>query len=122
MTRDEITKLLELLCGNYNARIVDPAATADAWELILGPYSAEAVYKAARLHMERSRFFPNPAEIKDKITRAQIVYSGPPIVSLPSGNDKTPIKDWEPYLDAIWNSLVELEIEGERYLREKGKR
>lgn len=74
MTRDEVTKLLEILVTNYGKNVANPKALADSWEMVLGSYSAEAVYKATRLHMETSKFFPNPADIREKMIRASILY------------------------------------------------
>ncbi len=75
MERKEIVELLKIVSANYpHAKISDPKAMVSAWELILGDYSAEAVYKAARLHMETNKYFPSPSDIRDNIVRAQIVY------------------------------------------------
>ena len=75
MTRDEITKLLEFLTTNYNKKITDPKGLADFWEMALGSFSADAVFKAARLHMETSPFFPTPADIRKNIVRATVAYA-----------------------------------------------
>lgn len=75
MTRDEITKLLEFLTTNYNKKITDPKGLADSWEMALGSFSADAVFKAARLHMETSPFFPTPADIRKNIVRATVAYA-----------------------------------------------
>ena len=45
--------------------------------MTLGEFSAESVYKAARLHLETNRYFPSPSDIRDNIVRAEIVYSTP---------------------------------------------
>lgn len=82
MTRSEIIKLLATLSANYPyaaKQIKNPAETADAWEMVLGCFEAGAVYKAARLHMDKSKFFPTPADIKEKILRADLIYNGPPL-------------------------------------------
>lgn len=76
MTRDEITKLLEFVCAAYpNAKINDPAGTASVWEMAFGEYPAESVYRAARLYMDSSAFFPTIADIKKFIPRAEIIIS-----------------------------------------------
>ena len=54
--------------------ITNPKALVTAWEMTLGGFSAESVYKAARLHMETNRYFPSPSDIRDNIVKAQIVY------------------------------------------------
>ena len=86
MTRDEITSLLEMLVANYpNTKIRDPKATADAWEMTLGMYQAESVFKAARYHMDTSAFFPTPADIKKKMVIAKLIYDEPPkVTAIPS--------------------------------------
>lgn len=74
MTRDEITKLLEFVCAAYpNAKITDPAGTASVWEMAFGEYPAESVYRAAKIHMESSAFFPTIADIKKNLRRAEII-------------------------------------------------
>lgn len=105
MTRNEIVKLLEILASAYpNTKIKDARATVSAWELTLGSFSAESVYKAARLHMDTVKFFPTPADIKDKIVRAELVYHGPDVKALENHAVKvTPISDeaTDAYLDAF---------------------
>lgn len=75
MTRQEIADLLEILKNQYPyVKIANAKAMLDGWEMCLGGYSAEAVYKAARLHMETCQFFPTVADINEKIVRAELVY------------------------------------------------
>ena len=75
MTRDEIVSLLEIVITAYpNAKVKDAGAMVSAWEMCLGDFSAESVYKAARLHMNTNRFFPTPADIRSNIVRAEMVY------------------------------------------------
>lgn len=76
MTREEIVSLLEIVITAYpNAKIKDAGAMVSAWEMCLGDFSAESVYKAARLHMNNNRFFPTPADIRSNIVRAELVYT-----------------------------------------------
>ena len=78
MTREETIKLLAVLSSAYPyaaKEIKDASALATAWEMTLGDFSAEAVYKAARLHLETNKYFPSPSDIRDNIVRAEIVYS-----------------------------------------------
>ena len=85
MTREEIIKLLEIVSAAYPYamnKIGDPAALVTAWEMGLGMFSAESVYKAARLHIESSQFFPTVADIREKMVRASIAYDMPPVNSL----------------------------------------
>lgn len=75
MTREEIIKLLSIVASTYpHAKIKDPSALVSAWEMTLGDFSAESVYKATRLHLETNKFFPSPSDIRDNIVRAQITY------------------------------------------------
>lgn len=74
MNRAETVKLLAIISANYpNIKIQDPSATASIWEKILGGYQADAVLRAAKLHMETSPYFPNPAEIIKLIPRADLI-------------------------------------------------
>lgn len=78
MTRDEITKLLELTCAAYpNAKITDPAGTASVWEMAFGEYPADQIFKAVRYHIQTNRFFPTIADIQKNIVRAGIAYNAP---------------------------------------------
>ena len=77
MTREETIKLLAIISSAYpyaSKEIKDASALATAWEMTLGEFSAESVYKATRLHMETNKYFPSPSDIRDKIVRSQIVY------------------------------------------------
>ena len=80
MTREEIANLLKILAKNYQRKIKpsDAKTLVGSWELTLGAFSAEAVYKAARLHMENSPFFPTPADIRKNIVRASVAYAEEP--------------------------------------------
>lgn len=75
MNRQECINLLEIIAAPYpNAHIKDAKRLVDAWMLALGDYSAEAVYKAARLHLSTCQFFPTPSDIQKCMLRAQLVY------------------------------------------------
>lgn len=78
MTREEIIKLLAVLSDNYNVKIQNPAGKATAWEMVLGDYEADSIYKAARLHMSSNKYFPSPADLLKIRSRAELVYSTPP--------------------------------------------
>lgn len=97
MTREEIANLLKILSKNYQKRISpsDAKTLVDSWELTLGAFSAEAVYKAARLHMETSPYFPNPADIRKNIVRASVAYAEEPKspARLTSVSGAEPIED-----------------------------
>jgi len=99
MTREEIIRLLKVISDNYNVKIADPKGKASAWEMQLGDYSAESVYKAARLHMATSQYFPSPADLINKIVRAELVYSGTPINGIEAHSSRN--KEEDEYLDAF---------------------
>ena len=103
MNRNEITKLLEILVANYGKKISDPKQVADTWELHFGNCEAGEVFKAARLHMETSPYFPNPADIKKLMPKAQLVYNSPMLPALGTGEDDA--KKWEPFLDAFCRKM-----------------
>ena len=78
MNREEIINLLEVVTSAYpHAKIKDAGAMVTAWELVLGEYSAEAVYKATRLHISTNKYFPSPSDIRDNIIRADLIYNVP---------------------------------------------
>ena len=119
MNREQTIKLLKMLLANYpNTKIKDASATADAWEMNLGEFSAEAVYKSARLHMATSSFFPTPAEIRKNIVRAELIYSGPQIPELKAPKKaKTSaspdgVSDSE-FLDTLIQDMIDRENEVE---------
>lgn len=76
MNKKETAKILAILKAAYpNVKIDNAEAMVAAWEMVLGSFSADAVLKAARLHLETNKWFPAPSEIREKIVRAEIVYS-----------------------------------------------
>lgn len=117
MNREETLKLLSILLANYPntaGKIKDAGKTADTWEMVLGQYETEAVYKAARLHMATSKFFPTPADILEKLIRASLIYSEPvaPKRLKPRNEVKTPdgMSETE-FLNAIIEDQIRLECE-----------
>lgn len=117
MNRAEILDLLEIVISNYpHTKVADPSAMATAWEMVLGEYPAEAIYKAARLHMSTSHFFPTPADLIEARARAEVIYTAePPRAALEAPRAKvTAIPDGmsvDDFLDSIWNAVVETERE-----------
>lgn len=102
MTREETIKLLELVTEAYpNAKIKDAGRLVSSWELTLGEYPAEAVYKAARLHMSTSSFFPVPADIIKKIPKAAAIYKEDPARAIPekAGNRPSDAERWAAFLE-----------------------
>lgn len=106
MNRDETSKLLELLYGAYpNTKIRDPQSMLTTWELTLGDYSAESVYKAARLHMATSKFFPSPAEIREKMVKASILYETPSMARIEEGMKSENTEKWFAFCDALCEKI-----------------
>ena len=79
MTREETRKLLQILYSSYPNNKIKSAAEAktmlDVWEMTFANYEAEQVYKAARLHIKQSKYFPTPADITSRMYKASIVYN-----------------------------------------------
>ena len=103
MNKKEAIRILAILRSAYpNVRIDNAEATAKAWEITLGQFSADAVMKSAMLHMNTCKFFPTPADIREKIVRAEIVYNNTELdqieleassqKKLPSGDEQA-VKD-----------------------------
>lgn len=117
MNRNEIIDLLEIVISAYpNTKISDPSAMATSWEMVLGEYEAQAIYKAARLHMATSPFFPKPADLIEKMVRAEMLYTDRPrpVLEPPKRAKVTAIPDGmteEEFIDSVWNAVVETERE-----------
>ena len=117
MTREEVIRLLKILISNYlHTKIADAAETATTWEMILGEYEAEPIYKAARLHMSTSPYFPSPSDLIDKLTRAQVVFRVPSVKAIegPKRAKVTVIPDGvsvDDFLDHISQDMIDLENE-----------
>ena len=80
MTQKELIQLLKQLSAKYPNAIskIDSRELLKNWEMAFGGEDAEAVYMAARLHMDLSPFFPTIADIKSNIRRGRLVYGQPP--------------------------------------------
>ena len=84
MNKTELAKVMAILRANYtNVKIEKPEAMINAWLMTLGEFSAEAVLKAAELHMATSKFFPTPAELRKNITHNKIALEPPKALVLP---------------------------------------
>lgn len=76
MNKKDIARILAILRANYPyAKFDNAEATTKAWEMSLGEYPAESVFNAARLHMKTSKFFPAPADIIEKMPRADLMFA-----------------------------------------------
>ena len=75
MTEKETAQILAIVRTAYpNVKIENPAGMVKVWHMILGEYSSEEIFNAAKLHISISKYFPTPADISEKIVRAEIVY------------------------------------------------
>ena len=102
MTREQTIKLLEVLkaCYPNTKKIEDPRMMVEAWMMAFMDDDAGDVYKAARYHMSRNKYFPSVAEIKECMSKARIIYdnTAPNPRALPSGEredaDLIPLWQW----------------------------
>lgn len=79
MTREQIIDLLEIMAAAYpNTKIKDPQRMVEAWMLAFSEDDAERVYKAARHHINNNRFFPTAADIRESMTRGELIYGDQP--------------------------------------------
>ncbi len=125
MTEKEIIQVLAILKASYPNVKFDAdksKQTVLVWLTVLGEYDAEAVTKAARLHASTSPFFPTPADIRNKLVRAQMVYRDDPtdLLRIEQGGkgyeieqadgSKLKFKDneeLEKWLDGLFNQIEE---------------
>lgn len=74
MTREEIITLLKYVRNAYpNQKIENGKGIVDIWEMAFGSEDARIVYRAARLHIEKSPFFPAPSNVKELMSRAEMI-------------------------------------------------
>ena len=100
MTKAELVKIMAILRANYpNVKIEKPEAMVNAWLMTLGDFSAEAVLKAAELHMATSKFFPTPAELRKNITHNRIALEPPKVTALPPTEEDKAREDY--YLEEL---------------------
>ena len=99
MNREETIKLLKMLNACYpNTKISDPAMTATAYEMVLGEYPAEDVYKAARLYMSsETKFFPSPGVLLKNIEKAKLIYNVPAMALEPPKEDPREHEFWDAF-------------------------
>ena len=99
MTREELKQMLKMVMEVYpNTKIKDAKATLDMWELVFGEREASEVFKGVRYHINHSKFFPTPADIKDAIPKGAVIYDDVP--TTPRLEDKS-----TPYLTMDMNFL-----------------
>ena len=78
MTREETRQLLKFLYAAYpNMKKISASEAKimlDAWQMTFADYEAEQIYKAARLHIKQSKYFPNSADLVSKVYKASLIY------------------------------------------------
>jgi hypothetical protein len=95
MTEEQIVDLLEQLISNYpNTKIKSVEKMIEVWQMAFGENEAEDIYKAARLHMETSEFFPTVAEINNNIEKAKLIYSNPTGIEAPQARIEAPTSSY----------------------------
>lgn len=110
MNKKETAQILAILRTAYpNTKIENAGAMTEAWYMCLGDFSAESVMKAAKLHMNTSKFFPTPAEIRDKLVRAELVYRDTEISCnrLEDGNKEIILRESEKAIEAKLEALCQ---------------
>ena len=83
---------MKQLSANYPNAIskIDANELLKNWEMAFFDYKAEDIYKAARVHMDISPYFPTIADIKKAINKGRLVYGMPPEaprIAIESGYD-----------------------------------
>ena len=107
MIRADIIKLLKMVRDNYpNTKIQDAKGTVDMWELAFSEYEATDVFKAVRLHINTSKFFPTPADVLKAMPKAKIIYSDNPSVPMIEAPEEARIVP-DDYMD----DLLDLDID-----------
>lgn len=78
MTREDVLRLLDELCGAYpQVNFKNPRATATIWQISFEKEDAQAVFMAARLHIGKSKYFPTPYDIKANLPYCNMMHHGP---------------------------------------------
>ena len=77
MNKKETAQILAIVQAAYpyNPNRANPESTVEAWMMILGDYDAQTVLRAAQFHMKTCKYFPTPADIVQKIGRAELLYT-----------------------------------------------
>lgn len=107
MKRTEIINLIKSLLGVYpNTKIEDPKTMVESWEMMFGSDDAETVYKAARIHMQNSKWFPKPSEIKKYMGVAPYLFNEKAMIDAPESSDDEDMPktgcDICPYANTDW--------------------
>lgn len=110
MTREEVIRLLKAISNAYpNQKTGDAKGTVDWWEAEFSGEEARVVYKAAKIHIDNSPYFPAPANIRRLLSRASLLIElederreearrkldapKAPQYALPAGDKKCPLRE-----------------------------
>ena len=105
MTEKECAQILAIVRAVYpHVPIKDPKGMVAGWMLELSEYDSQTVLNAARLHISTNKYFPNPANIKENIVKAQLVYQ--PVTELKQIKaSMTDTDEVEKKIRAVWEDL-----------------
>lgn len=85
MTREKLLPLIKMLLAAYpNHGITDIKSLVNAWDMTFAEDDDGDVYKAARLHMAKCKWFPKASEIKERLAVASALYTAPQRPQLPA--------------------------------------
>ncbi len=115
MNRQETLQLLAVLSAYYNIKVQDPSATATTWERVLKDYPADAITKAAQLHMDTSQWtrLPTPAELIKLIPRADLIARSERM-ALEAPKKKAKVSEITKKEDKFLDKFIEAQIEWEK--------
>ena len=103
MTRDELRQTLKMVIEvyPYAKNKINPKETLDMWEMTFAEYEAKDVIMAVRYHIENKKFFPTPADIKDNMFRANLLYdtSNMPLIDAPTTSYIEDLTQYDDILD-----------------------
>ena len=95
--------------------LADPSATATTWERVLKDYPADAITKAAQLHMDTSQWtrLPTPAELIKLIPRADLIARSERM-ALEAPKKKAKVSEITKKEDEFLDKFIEAQIEWEK--------
>lgn len=119
MTRDEIRQVLKMAIECYPSMKgkIDAKATLDMWEMTFAEYEAKDVFKGVRYHINKSKYFPTPADIKEAIPKGAMLYDDVPAVPQIDAPKTSYIEDVS-FLD----NIIDLNLEPDEQCKHCPKR
>lgn len=79
MTRQECARLLAIAAAGYDQPVGDPDSLVAAWHMVLDDVPPDAAATALKEHMRENKWFPKPAEIRQRV----VAHTG----AIPDPND-----------------------------------